>query len=74
MSLEWARARLLQHAAALRKLQEARCAADAKIVRLPRGRPATAPKQETKGAQPGAAPPIESAVVLKFARSGGRRA
>jgi hypothetical protein len=74
MSLEWARARLLQHAEALRKLCEAQVAAQVKIVARPRK-----PRAPVTTLPPGTVPRAvtdmaSSGTVLKFALPRRRRA
>jgi hypothetical protein len=74
MSLEWARARLLQHGEALRKLCEAQVAVQVKIVATPK-RPCAPVTTLRPGTAPGAVTdPAATGTVLKFAQPRRRRA
>ena len=72
MSLEWARARLLQHCEALRKLCEAQAAARLQQLAAERQRAAVVPLR--KGvAQRRVLDAGETGTVLKFGQPGRRR-
>ena len=74
MSLEWARARLLQHAEALRKLCEAQAAARAQQLAAERAARRRSVVPLRKAPLPGAAADTTgTATVLKFAQPGRRR-
>ncbi|HEY2807842.1 MAG TPA: hypothetical protein VGI91_03525 [Steroidobacteraceae bacterium] len=72
MSLEWARARLLQHREALRKLCEAQASARAQQLTLRRQQQRHAELVDLKPQRP-ARQAAEKATVLKFERPRRRR-